>query len=350
MVSKNQHKKYIFVFIFLVLLGLAIYLLKDYLLALSVGALFAYFLYPLYNKLSEKLKSKRLAGATLSLGSITIVVVLLFLIILPLVSQTQLLYEKSEQYITSQISELKNCQNETTSNFECEIGNTLVALLGGEELKEKVTDIAKTTSLFFAESITRIIDSIVSFIIFISIVLFSIFYFLDNGKEIKDTIVELLPLKTDHKMRIIERLEETINAVVVGNVSTALLQGVAGCIIFFILGIGSSMFWGLLMAVFAFIPAVGPAIIWIPAVIILFIKGSFIKATILLIYCIAVLGYIDNVLKPKLISDKIKLSPFIIFLGVMGGLQVFGILGIIFGPLILALLSTFIQIYREEMI
>ena len=136
----------------------------------------------------------------------------------------------------------------------------------------------------------------------------------------------------------------------VGNVTTAFLQGLAGGVIFFILGVPSSLFWGFLIFLFAFVPAIGSTIIWIPAAVILILKGNLIKGIILIVYSIIVLGSIDNILKPKLISNRINLSSFMIFLAVLGGLKLFGIVGLIFGPLILALLSTFIQIYREETI
>jgi len=101
------------------------------------------------------------------------------------------------------------------------------------------------------------------------------------------------------------------------------------------------------LTILAFIPAIEPTLIWLPAAIIFYIQGDIIKGTILIVYCIVILGYLDHFLKPKLIGDKIKLSSFIIFLGVLGGLQVFGVLGLFFGPIIILLLVTCVNIYKK---
>ena len=339
----EQHKKWIFIVFFVSLLVLTIIMLRSYLSALFVGALIAYFIYPLYTKLVTKVKYKLVAQAILSIGSVLILLGFLSALILPLISQTQILYQKSEQYLT--FDEAKTCNN--PDSLPCRAVQKMTQFIQTEEFQQKSKEFIQKTSVLFFQKIGSVISGIMSFILFIIIVVFSLFYFLDHGREIKNTFMEALPLKSAHKDALLNKLKQTITAVVGGNISTALLQGLAGGVIFFILGIPLALFWGLLMAVFAFIPAVGPAVIWLPAAVLLMIMGSGVKGIILIVYCVLVLGYIDNFLKPKLIGDKIKLSSFWIFLGVLGGLQMFGILGLFFGPIILALVITCLEIYRE---
>jgi len=311
---------------------------------LFVGALLAYFLYPVYIKIVKKVKSKILAQTILSIGSVLVLLVFLGVIVFPLISQTQLLYQKSEQYISEYFVDEAACID--TNTRPCQIIQKIRDFTGTKEFMQNSKEFLGKTYSFLFQSIATVISSIISSVISLVIIVFSLFYFLDHGMYIKKTILGILPLQGDHKQQIFEKLRQTINAVVGGNISTALLQGISGGVIFAILGIPFALFLGLLVALLAFIPAIGATLIWIPVVILLFVKGSIIKGIILTIYCLLVLGYIDNILKPKLIGDKIKLSSFAIFLGVLGGLQTFGILGLFFGPIIIALLVTCINIYQ----
>jgi len=347
MVREESKRNVVFV-LFLSLIVLSFFVLRDYMVPLIVGALIAYLLYPLYDKLSKKLRSKRLAGVILSMGSAVILLLFLVILVPPLVFQTRQLYSNTEQIISKQIEELKDCSDKGSNDLKCRFSKRISNLISQRDVRDKLESITKQASLFLAKSLTIIISSIAIFVISITIVLFSVFYFLDNGVEIKNTILDLLPIKVSYKKSVLVKIEDTIKAIVVGNMSTAFLQGIAGGIIFFFLGIPSSLFWGFLIFIFSFVPAVGSSIIWIPAAAILVLKGNVAKSIILVAYSVVVLGSIDNFLKPKLISDRINLSSFTIFIAVLGGLKLFGIIGLVFGPLILALLSTFIQIYREE--
>ena len=348
-VFDERDKKKVFVAFFAALLGLTAYIIKDFLNALIVGALIAYFLFPAYTKLERKVGSGRLAAGILSFASIIAIVIILALFLPPIISQTQALYHNSGKYVDKGIGLIEECAAGKES-VSCTIAAAVSRATDTEDLQQESTDLVKKTSLFFTRSITSLVDSIVSFVLFTVIVLFSIFYFLDHGEKIKNTAVMLVPLTSSHKKKILERLRETIEAVVAGNISTALLQGVLGALIFSILGISSPLFWGLIMAILAFIPAVGPSVVWLPTAIFLFIQEQNIKAIVLIVYGCAIMMSVDAFLKPKLIGDRMKMSSFMVFLGVLGGLKVFGILGLFFGPIILALLATFIKIYQEEMV
>ncbi|MFH2011855.1 MAG: AI-2E family transporter [Pseudomonadota bacterium] len=345
---EKDSKRHVILILFLLLIVLSYFVLKDYLASLVIGALISYLLFPLHNRLAKILKSKKLAGIILSLSSAIVLLLFLAILVPPLARQTEQLYSNTEQMVSSQIEELKGCSDENSNDWKCRLSKKISALIDQKGIEDKLADTTKQISGFLAKSLITIIGSIATFIISFFIILFSVFYFLDNGVEIKNTILDLLPIKTSYKEQVLKKIEDTINAIVIGNLTTAFLQGITGGIIFFVLGIQLSLFWGFLIFLLAFVPAIGSTVIWLPVAIILILKGSLIKGIILIVYSIIVLGSIDNILKPKLIGNKINLSSFVIFLAVLGGLKLFGILGLLFGPLVLALLSTFIQIYREE--
>ncbi|PIN87979.1 hypothetical protein COV12_00975 [Candidatus Woesearchaeota archaeon CG10_big_fil_rev_8_21_14_0_10_32_24] len=343
MVFNTKEKKWVFVLFIVALLAIILYMFKSYVTALFAGALISYLLHPLYQKILKKLKSRLASQLILSLGTLLLLVGFFFLFIVPLANQTQTLYEDYDRYLTFGVN--KACINQ--DSLYCTVFEQAVIFTEAPAFKEKGKNLIENVIAYLFQGIQDFIGGIISFTISIVIMVFSIFYFLDHGEEIKNRIVNVLPIQHQTKSKIYKRLKETINAVVSGNISAALLQGVAGSFIFGVLGIPLALFFGLIVFILAFIPALGPAIIWAPTVVILFLEGSIIKASILLIYSIIVFGSIETVLKPKLIGNKISLSSFVIFLGVLGGLKIFGIFGFFIGPIIIALFVTSIDIYQK---
>jgi len=144
-------------------------------------------------------------------------------------------------------------------------------------------------------------------------------------------------------------------AVFYGNIFVAIIQGILGGVGFFVLGVESPVLWGFVMILFALIPYFGTAIIWLPAALNLLFKGYLendasytARGIILIVYGILVISSIDNILKPRLIGSKAQVHPVLVLLGVLGGLSLFGFIGLILGPVMLALLMTFVDIYEEE--
>ena len=344
----EEHKrKWVFFFFFVLLLILAFLMFRPYLNAIIVGALLAYFVRPLYAKLLMVVKSKVAAQIIIGLGAGFVLLLLISIIAFPLATQAQSLYVKSGQMVSSFVSDLENCSPDTKDLPACQISQTFSSFFDSPEFKERSNEFLQKTSLYIYDKITGLLAGIVSFIIFFLVMVFSLFYFLDHGEEIKSTIVSILPLSKGDKRRIVQRLEETIKAVIGGNVTTAFLQGVAASLIFYLLGVSAPLFWGLMIAILAFIPGLGPSLIWIPIAIIFLIQGAFLKAMILIGAAVLILTSIETLLKPRIIGEKIQMSTYAVFMSVLGGLHFFGLLGFFFGPILLAILITCIQIYKE---
>ncbi|MBI4151459.1 AI-2E family transporter [Candidatus Woesearchaeota archaeon] len=343
----EEHKrKLAFSLIFIFLLVVAFLMFQPYLTAILVGALLAYFIKPLYLKILPFVKSKAVAKTTIGIGAGLLLLIVVFIIAFPLAAQAQSLYIKSGQMVSSFVKDIQSCEGETSKPM-CQLVQGVSPLFDSPEFRERSNELLQKVSLYIYDKITGFIASIVSFIIFFLVMVFSLFYFLDHGEEIKTTILSILPLTKSDKRRIVQRLEESIKAVIGGNVTTAFLQGVASSLIFALLGVPSPLFWGMLIAFLAFIPGLGPSLIWIPITIIFVIQGAFLKAFILVAASLLILTSIETLLKPKIIGAKIQMSTYAVFMSVLGGLQLFGLLGFFFGPLLLALLITCTQIYRE---
>jgi predicted PurR-regulated permease PerM len=148
---------------------------------------------------------------------------------------------------------------------------------------------------------------------------------------------------------------EITSATIYGQIMLSLVQGALGGLGFLIFGVSSPILWGLVMAIFAFLPVIGTAFIWVPAGLILLVNGLLSHSNSLLwrgigllLYGALIVSTVDNLLRPRIVGRKAHMHPVLVLLGVLGGLQAFGFLGFVIGPLILALLMTFVRIYERE--
>jgi predicted PurR-regulated permease PerM len=170
-----------------------------------------------------------------------------------------------------------------------------------------------------------------------------------------EKLKKIMPLKLHHQKQVFQQLDETTYAIIYGSLLIAAVQGAAGALGFFIFGVSSPVAWGVMMAIFALLPFIGTAIIWLPVTAVMIVQGLStnspnitLKGIGLLLYCAIIVSSMDNVLKPHIIGKKARIHPVLVLLGVLGGLAFFGFVGFIIGPLILAVFMTFLDIYEKE--
>jgi predicted PurR-regulated permease PerM len=152
-------------------------------------------------------------------------------------------------------------------------------------------------------------------------------------------------LSEQQEYLFVERFRKVTRATVLGNLITALTQGTISGLIFLFLGLPSPILWGSLTALLSLVPMVGTALVWVPWTIYLFAIGSPVKAVIFLILQIVIVGGIDNVLRPLLIEGGVKMHTLLVFFSILGGIAHFGILGMLFGPLIFGMAMTLLEFY-----
>jgi predicted PurR-regulated permease PerM len=161
-------------------------------------------------------------------------------------------------------------------------------------------------------------------------------------------VADLLPFTAKQKESMARKFMDTFNAVITGLFFIALLQGLMTGIGFALFGVPFPVLWGFLAAFLALLPIGGTALVWIPGAIYLFLTGATIKALLLAVWGIVLVSLPDNLLKPVIIGKKANIPTFFLFIAILGGIQTFGFLGILFGPVVVTLLTAFVQIYREE--
>jgi predicted PurR-regulated permease PerM len=146
-----------------------------------------------------------------------------------------------------------------------------------------------------------------------------------------------------------DRISPTVIANFYGSVAVAGLQGSLTGLAFWALGIDSPVLWGLITALFSLVPMVGSALVWVPASIVLLLTGHFVKALILLAAGVAVIGTVDNIVRPLIIGKTVRLHPLFVFFALLGGVRLFGVLGLFVGPVILSFTAALLMIVREHL-
>ena len=222
-------------------------------------------------------------------------------------------------------------------------------------IQYQVQEIAKTSTNWVIQKGSNILLSIPRILLGLFVLLFTFYYCLIDGKKLMLQISDFFSKKQSKYVHVIKRLKEIIHGVVYGYFLIALIQGLLGTLGFLIFGLPSPLFWGVLMTLFALIPVLGPWVIWAPASLFMLIQGIsqdssslILKAIGLFIYGAIIVSTSDNILRPKLVGDKAKVHPILILIGTIGGLVVFGPIGVIFGPLVLSLTSVIFEVYVKR--
>lgn len=219
---------------------------------------------------------------------------------------------------------------------------------GNINLKQTILTRAQDISTFLFSQAQSIFAGIFTFVFSFIVMLFAMYYFFKDGTLLVRRIGAISPLPTHYENQLFERIASMVRAVVFGVFLTAIAQGIVGGLGFAIAGISNPLFWGASIAFASLIPAVGTALIWVPAVIILLVLGSYGFALFLLLWGVLAIGSVDNVLRPYLIGGKAKTYPLLTFFVILGGIFLMGFKGIIIGPLVLMILMSFLHIYESE--
>jgi predicted PurR-regulated permease PerM len=213
------------------------------------------------------------------------------------------------------------------------------------QIVDNAARVAKAAGSFLVAGATQFTAGTASFLLNLFVMLYAMFFFLRDGGKIIEKIFYYTPLSHEDEVRVLDRLRSVTRATIKGTLVIGAIQGALAGIGFWVAGIGGSAFWGTVMAVLSVVPGIGAALIWVPAVIYLFITGQTLTAVLLLAWCAAVVGTVDNILRPSLVGKDAKMPDLLILVGTLGGLFLFGPIGFIIGPLVCGLFLTVWDIY-----
>jgi predicted PurR-regulated permease PerM len=193
-----------------------------------------------------------------------------------------------------------------------------------------------------------LVGNILSAIVKAFFVIITMYYLFRDGDRILQNLPGVLPLNAHQSEAIIARTSQVVSASVYGVVTIAMLQGMLGGLAFWLFGVPSPILWGVVLAFVCMIPIAGSFFVWLPASIYLILTGHWTKGILLILWGALVISTIDNFLRPKLIKNQTKLHELFVFFSVLGGMSVFGLLGIVLGPVVLAITLGLLQAFKRE--
>lgn len=340
-------REHIFLIFILFLTFLSIYLLyrvlSPFLSSIVWAILLAMVLYPVYRKLRNLLRKREILCALIMTFLVLVVIVLPFtLLMASLASDVVSFYHQVEEMIKT-----GRLQAYFESVKEIPFLKSILARAGKHIDLDPLPFLLKNVnqiSTFIFNQTTILIKGFSTFVAGFFFTLLSLYYLFKDGSTLFDGLKEALPLPSNEKDLLIQRFKDMIHATMYGGILIALIQGVLGGLSFWVLGLPSPIFWGTAMGLLSFIPIGGTALIWAPAAIILVIGGAVLKGIVLVGIGVLVISMVDNLLRPFFISTRTNIHPLLLFFAVLGGVQAFGLIGVIAGPLIATLFLTLVEI------
>ncbi|MBV6478267.1 MAG: putative transport protein YdiK [Ignavibacteria bacterium] len=345
-----NNRKQIAQFILLMFItGLMLYIcwlmLKPFISILLWSAILVIIFHPLYKKLMKKTGKHTLSA----LGTIAIS---LLTFIIPLFLISAAVVNELAGFTSITIEEINQIINDPGHGMLGRFYNYLNSFVNlGQILKpEDIKAFISKASEIILSASWYLVEGIFGMFVGILFAIFCMYYLFRDGENIVNDLPNILPVDNDQAEELILKTSGIINATIRGSLSVAVLQGTLAALIFWLLGIPSFILLGSLVMLFSLIPTGGTAFITVPVILILLASGEYVKAIVLAAYASLVIGMVDNFLLPKLIKNSTKMNEIFVFFSVVGGLQLFGILGIFMGPIILAIAFGLLTLFKGEKI
>jgi predicted PurR-regulated permease PerM len=336
----NRAIEYVFFFGLLAVTGYLVWLIAmPFISALALSAIIVTICYPLYERILKRVPKQNKTTASL----LTTIVVLL-LIILPLV----LIFSLVAKEMLTFYQHLNSDNGAGLQNAFNLLETKVKTYVPGFHLDAKQQ--IQSAGIWLLGNIGTIFASTVSTLFLLTLSILGSFYFFRDGKELMQLLIRVSPLP-DHEDEIVfDRMARAVRAVATGTLLLALVQGTIASIGFLIFGLPQPLMWGLLAAMGALMPGIGTAIATVPATIYLFATGQTSMAIGMVLYALFVIGIIDNFVGPYLMGRRNNMHPFIILIAVLGGINLFGPVGFIVGPVIVTLFFVLLEIYNKYII
>lgn len=221
--------------------------------------------------------------------------------------------------------------------------------LSGLDVKSLLLDNLKRLASFTVGQTSKLVANFSLFLLHLGVVTMTMFFLFRDGDRLLSYVKEAIPLTRERTEELFVQLRQVVRAALYGGVLIAVIQGVLGGLAFFILGLSAPVLWGVVMGFCSFIPVFGAALVYVPAAALLIFQGSIIKAIILLGLGFGVVSTIDNLVRPMFISGRTEMHTLVLFVSILGGLKVFGLLGLVMGPVLAAIFVSFFNFYLAEM-
>jgi predicted PurR-regulated permease PerM len=343
-VQSDAFEDRVFLF-FVVGVSLAFFwILRPYAGAILWGTVLAVLFTPLNRHLRDRMRNRRAVAAAVTLA--VIVVLVLFpvaLIVESLIDEGTAVYDRIQSGqldVSAWFRQVYTALPQWAADLLNRSGLTNL-----EALQARLSGFFARGAQIVAAQALNIGQHTFEFVVALFVMLYLLFFLLRDGDVLSRRIREAIPMRMERQRNLALRFTTVIRATVKGNLVVALVQGVLGWLIFWILGVGAPVLLGVLIALLSLLPAVGAPVVWLPVAIYLFAVGSTWKALTLALFGALVIGSADNILRPILVGKDTKLPDYVVLISTLGGIAVFGANGFVIGPVIAALFVAVWEIF-----
>lgn len=333
--KEEEFKKIMAIVLTLALLVLAYIVVRPILLAVLFGIILAYIFNPLYRRIHRVIPSENLS-AFIMVGGVLVIFLAPLIFLIPLLARQAI-----NLYLSFQQLDLALIIQEIFPSFFKSIGTS--------------ADITAITSSFTSNFTGWILSgfqqlafNFPSILLQTVIILFTFFFLLRDYDEMALYFISISPFAHEVQKRFYQKFEQVTNSILYGQLIVGLSQGIIAGIGYFIFGAPNALLLTLITMMVGIIPVIGPWLVWVPVDIYLFLNNQTTAAIGLLIYGLLIINWVDNIIRPLIVSRMTKMNSAIALIGMIGGLYVFGIMGLIIGPLILAYLLLVAEFYKEK--
>ncbi|MEE9319192.1 MAG: AI-2E family transporter [Granulosicoccus sp.] len=342
--QKRIVNRAVLIIVLIVISGLFLHVLRPFIQAIFIAGLMAALFTPLYRRFLGRVGQRQALAASLTLGTVLVFVfVPLALLFATVLSQALDIANTARPWVQQQLA---------TPGL---ISQTLESL----PFYDQLLPYRETTMDYFGDFVGKLsgwllvgLQSITvgtfSALLTGLIVLYTMFFFLMDGDRMLYYMLYYLPLNDEDETRLLSRFNSVTRATLKGTAVIGVLQGGLAGLALWAADIPSALFWSVTMVLLSVVPGIGTALVWVPAVIYLMVGGHYAAALAVSVFCILVVGTVDNVLRPKLVGSDTQLHELMIFFSTLGGLLAFGFWGFVIGPIIAALFVTVWELYGAE--
>ncbi len=339
--NQDTVNKSVLVILLLVISALFLSMIHQFLMSIFLAGVFAALTRPVFHYF------EKLSGGRRHLASITTIVLLFFIVLIPLLLLLGIVVGQAIEVGQSVTPWVKQTMSDHGA-----ISEHLKSLPFYETIQpyqqtilQKAGQAVGAISKFLVDGLSAATLGTVHFVFMAFVMLYTMFFFFIDGHKLINKMLYYLPLQSSDENRMLDKFTSVTRAMLKGTFLIGVLQGGLAGLAFMVVGIENAAFWGAIMAVLSIIPSVGSALVWVPAVIILIANGEVTSGVGLAIFCGVVVGALDNVLRPILVGKDTQMHELMIFFSTLGGIVMFGVVGLFIGPVIASLFITIWEIY-----
>lgn len=349
---KIMRKEHVGTIIFAAVVIVAVYLFyimfRPFLKPLIWGAVFAGLFYPLNATLGRKLKRKNVRALIMTILVVAVIGVPTVFLSIGLIGEVVNVAPRFSDAVES--GQLDMVFRPEAFGWNEKVKEVLGPFVDVSNLdvERMISTNLQRLSSFVLGQLSNLVGNISLAIFNFSLSVLSLFFFFRDGDGMMTRLKELMPMSDTFKESLTRRIKEVTRASIYGGVLVAGIQGALGGVLFWALGLPSPIFWGGMMGILSLLPLVGPWFVYLPAAAILMLSGSYVRGGVLLVVGIVIVSQSDNLVRPLIIGGRTKIPTLLLLFSLLGGIKVFGLLGLVLGPVIASILLAFLEVYKPH--